>query len=88
VLVLHVMDPAELTLGGPAEARFEDPETKSAVVLRPRDWAGAYSETVGRVVREWRLACRRHGIRYHRITTDTPYGIGLCEALAPDPRTG
>jgi uncharacterized protein (DUF58 family) len=88
VLVLHVMDPAELTLGGPAEARFEDPETRSAVVLRPRDWAGAYRETVRHVVGEWRLACRRHGIRYHQVTTDTPYGTVLREALAPDPRTG
>ena len=88
VLVLHVMDPAELALGGPAEARFEDPETKSAVVLRPRDWAGAYSDTVRHVVGEWRLACRRHGIRYHRVMTDTPYGAVLREALAPEPRTG
>jgi uncharacterized protein (DUF58 family) len=88
VLVLHVMDPAELALGGPAEARFEDPETKRAVVLRPRDWAGAYSETVRHVVGEWRLACRRHGIRYHRVTTDTPFGVVLREALAPEPRTG
>jgi uncharacterized protein (DUF58 family) len=88
VLVLHIMDPAELTLGGPAEARFEDPETRSAVVLRPRDWAGAYRETVRHVVGEWRLACRRHGIRYHRVTTDTPYGTVLREALAPDSRSG
>jgi uncharacterized protein (DUF58 family) len=88
VLVLHVMDPAELTLGGPAEARFEDPETGRAVVLRPRDWAGAYRETVRHVVSHWRLACRRHGIRYHRVTTDTPYGTALREALAPEPRPG
>jgi hypothetical protein len=53
-------------------------------VLRPRDWAGAYQETVRQVVGEWRLACRRHGIRYHRVTTDTPYGTVLREALAPD----
>ena len=87
VLVLHVMDPAEVSLGGPAEARFEDPETHAAVVLRPRDWAGAYRETVSHVVGEWRLACRRHGIAYHRVTTDTPYGVVLREALAPPPRS-
>ena len=86
VLVLHVMDPAEVALGGPAEARFEDPETRAAVVLRPRDWAGAYRDTVRTVIREWRLACHRHGIGYHRVTTDTPYGIVLREALAPSPR--
>ncbi|HUF35619.1 MAG TPA: DUF58 domain-containing protein [Gemmatimonadales bacterium] len=88
VVVLHILDPAELTLAGPAEARFEDPETRATVVLRPRDWAAAYGETVRNVVGEWRLACRRHGIRYHRVTTDTPYGLVLREALAQGSRPG
>ncbi|HEX6105090.1 MAG TPA: DUF58 domain-containing protein [Gemmatimonadales bacterium] len=88
VVVLHILDPAELTLAGPAEARFEDPETRAAVVLRPRDWAGAYRETVQHVVGEWRLACRRHGIHYHKVTTDTPYGLVLRETLAQGSRTG
>jgi uncharacterized protein (DUF58 family) len=83
VLVLHIMDPAEVTLAGPSEARFQDPETQAAVVLRPRDWAAAYRDTVRRVVSEWRVACRRHGIAYHRVTTDTPFGVALREALAP-----
>jgi uncharacterized protein (DUF58 family) len=87
VLVLHLMDPGEVTLAGPAEARFEDPESRAAVVLRPRDWAGAYRETVRTVIHDWRLACRRHGIGYHRVITDTPYGIVLREALAPSSRT-
>src|SRR4051794_15574818 len=56
VLVLHLMDPAEVALAGPAEARFEDPETRASVVLRPRDWAGPYHDTVPGVVSEWRLA--------------------------------
>ena len=87
VLVLHIMDPGELDLSGPNEARFEDPETRAAVILRPRDWAGAYRDTVRTVVSEWRLACRRHGIAYHRITTDTPFGIVLREALSPPSRS-
>src|SRR5687768_10154684 len=36
VLVLHIMDPGEVTLSGPSEVRFEDPESRDAVVLRPR----------------------------------------------------
>src|SRR5919107_3397044 len=36
VLVLHIMDPAEVNLGGPNEARFEDPETHTTVVVRTR----------------------------------------------------
>jgi len=81
VLVLHVMDPAEIALGGPAEARFEDPETGQAVTLRPADWAGVYAKTVAGVVLDWRLACRRHGIAYERVTTDTPFGIALRQTL-------
>ena len=87
VVVLHLMDPAEVALSGPAEARFEDPETREAVVLRPRDWAGAYRETLRQVIGDWRLACRRHGIRYHQVITTTPFGTVLREALAPAPAT-
>jgi len=87
VLVLHIMDPAEVSLAGPNEARFEDPESRAAVVLRPRDWAGAYSDTVRAVVSEWRLDCRRHGIAYHRVTTDTPFGVVLRAALTPPSRS-
>lgn len=81
VLVLHVMDPSEITLGGPAEARFEDPETGEAVTVRPADWASVYSKTVEGVVHDWRVACRRHRIFYERITTDTPFGLALRQAL-------
>jgi len=81
VLVLHVMDPSEIALSGPAEARFEDPETGDAVTLRPADWAGVYTKTVEGVVLDWRLACRRHGIAYERVTTDTPFGVALRQAL-------
>ena len=73
VLVLHLMDPAEVALGGPAEARFEDPETRAAVVLRPRDWAGAYRRhgpRRGAASGGWPAAGTAS--RYHRVTTDTP----------------
>ena len=81
VLVLHLMDPGEVELGGPAEARFEDPETGDAVALRPRDWADAYARAVGAAVDRWWFACRERGIAYHRITTDTPFGLALRAAL-------
>ena len=60
----------------------EDPESHDAVVLRPREWAGAYEQAVGDAVKQWRAACRRHGIFYHRALTDTPFGDVLREALA------
>lgn len=82
VMVLHVMDPAELELGGPAEARFEDPETRQGVILRPKDWAAAYRDTVAGVVDAWRRACRSSGIQYHHLTTSTPFGLALRHVLS------
>lgn len=82
VLVFHLMDPAEVNLEGPAEARFEDPETRTAITLRPRDWANVYRDTVAGIVDEWYRACRRRGIAYFRVTTDTPFGLALRQALA------
>lgn len=83
VIVLHVMDPAEVNLAGTTEVRLEDPETRAGVVLRPRDWAAEYQRTVAQVVSDWSLSCNRHGIKYHRVTTDTPFGLVLRDVIAP-----
>jgi uncharacterized protein (DUF58 family) len=77
VVVFHLMDPAEAQLGGPPEVRFRDPESKSTVVVRPRELARAYADTVRREISAWRTACRRHGIAYHHVLTDLPFGMAL-----------
>lgn len=79
VIVFHLMDPAEEQLegGGPPEVRFRDPESQASVVVRPRELAHAYGETVRREITAWRTACRRHGITYHHVRTDLPFGMAL-----------
>jgi uncharacterized protein (DUF58 family) len=77
VIVFHLMDPAEVELGGPPEVRFRDPESPASVVVRPRELARAYGETVRREVAAWRTACRRLGIAYHHVQTDLPFGMAL-----------
>jgi uncharacterized protein (DUF58 family) len=77
VIVFHLMDPAEVELAGPPEVRFTDPESPASVVVRPRELAHAYAETVQRVIAAWRTACRRHGIAYHHVQTDLPFGMAL-----------
>ncbi|HVH09615.1 MAG TPA: DUF58 domain-containing protein [Gemmatimonadales bacterium] len=77
VIVLHVMDPAEAVLAGPPEVRFRDPESTTSVVVRPRELARVYAETVRREIAAWRTACRRHGIAYHHVLTDLPFGMAL-----------
>jgi len=77
VIVFHVMDRAELELTGPAEVQFRDPESEVSVVVRPRELARAYGVTVQREIAAWRSACRRHGIAYHTVRTDMPFGLAL-----------
>ena len=77
VVVLHLMDPAERELAGPPEVRFRDPESGVSLVVRPRELARAYRDTVQREIAAWRAACRRHGIAYHDIMTDQPFGLAL-----------
>src|SRR6059036_298616 len=77
VIVLHTMDPAEAELSGPPEVRLRDPESAASVVVRPRELARAYGETVRREIAAWRTACRRHGIAYHHVLTDMPFGMAL-----------
>jgi uncharacterized protein (DUF58 family) len=86
VMVLHVMDPAELDLAPGGEARFVDPETGAGVVAAPRDLGRDYRATVDRVVRAWRRACRSSGIGYHHVTTTTPFGHALRRAAAAEGR--
>ena len=74
VLVLHIMDPAELTLEGPPEARFEDPETGTSITARPRELRVVYQKTVRGTIEAWRSACRGGGVHYHHVLTDTPFG--------------
>jgi len=77
VVVLHLMDPAEVELAGPPEVRYRDPESAGAVVVRPRELARTYRETVQREIAAWRAACRRHDIAYHHVTTEQPFGLAL-----------
>src|SRR5947209_531408 len=77
VIVVHLMDPAEAELSGPPEVRFRDPESAASVVVRPRELAHVYAQTVRREVAAWRSACRRHGIAYHHVLTDMPFGTAL-----------
>jgi uncharacterized protein (DUF58 family) len=88
VMVFHIMDPAERSLEGAAEARFQDPETGETVVARPRELRGLYERTVGDSVTAWRAACRRGGMAYHHVLTDTPFGYVLRQAATGRSRLG
>ncbi len=77
VVVFHLMDRGEAELSGPPEVRFRDPESDASVVVRPRELARAYGVAVRGEIAAWRTACRRHGIAYHHVLTDMPFGLAL-----------
>src|SRR2546423_1473849 len=52
-------------------------ESAASVVVRPRELARAYRDTVRREIAAWRTTCRRHGILYHHVLTDLPFGMAL-----------
>jgi uncharacterized protein (DUF58 family) len=88
VVLFHLMDPAEYRLEGPAEVRFRDLESPASVVVRPKEVARVYRETVDGVIQAWHTQCRRHGIAYHHVTTDTPFGHALRRATDTRRRLG
>jgi uncharacterized protein (DUF58 family) len=88
VLVFHLMDPGELELEGPPEVRFEDPETGHGLVVRPREFRGVYRAAVDRSIAAWRGACRRAGMTYLHVRTDTPFGHVLRRAADRRARLG
>jgi uncharacterized protein (DUF58 family) len=77
VVVVHLMDRAEMELTGPPEVRFRDPESAASMVVRPRELARTYATTVQREIAAWRSACRGHGIAYHHVLSDMPFGMAL-----------
>ena len=77
IILIHLMDPAERELTGPPEVRFRDPESNASLVVRPRELARAYRDTVRHEIAAWRTACRRHDIAYHDVSTDQPFGLTL-----------
>ncbi|MDH5644336.1 MAG: DUF58 domain-containing protein [Gemmatimonadota bacterium] len=80
VVVLHVMDPGEWDLEGPPEANYKDVETGVRMTVRPRELRAAYHDTVRHAVNAWQSHCRRNGIAYHHVLTDTPFGLVLRRA--------
>src|SRR5256714_6341446 len=82
ITVLHVMDPAERSLGGTGEALFVDPETDLQVPASISDVRAAYRSTVEEVIDEWRTMLAASGVSYEVVVTDQPFGVPLRKAFA------
>ncbi len=81
LVVFHLVDPAEATLGFAQATVFEDVESALRVYVDPaaarRDYVAAFEAHAAAV----RATCQRLGIGYHRLSTDQPLELALLALL-------
>jgi uncharacterized protein (DUF58 family) len=82
VVVMHVLDPAELDLPQSNEALFVDPESGVEVAATVADVRAAYQATVREAMAEWRRSFTAYGASYEPVITDAPFGVALRRAFS------
>jgi uncharacterized protein (DUF58 family) len=81
VLLLHVLDAAELDFPFDDSAVFEDLETGKTLSAESAEIARAYRETMDQELQQWRAMCSRQKIGYLQLRTDQPLGPILARYL-------
>jgi len=82
IILLHLMDPAELEFPFTRITQFVDQETNQKLQVDPRYVRGAYVEEVRAFVERYRRECSDRNIEYLLTPTDTPYERMLLNYLA------
>ncbi len=73
VLVLHVVDPAEMMFPYTRPTRFQDMEGGGQVTTSGRSARARYLERFEAFLKETRTACLERGVAYELTCTDAPY---------------
>ena len=82
VIVLHILDPAELDFPFQQVTMFKGLEALGEVVTEPRSLQAAYKREIQSFVRRIRAGCRASQIDYVTIRTDEPLDAVLRTFLA------
>ena len=82
VILMHVLDPAELDFRFQRTTLFKGMEQLPEVMVEPRALRKAYLEEFGRFVRRVKKGCRKHRIDYVPMRTDQPMEVALSSYLA------
>ena len=72
ILVLHVLDPAELSLPEGGLAEFRELETRNRMVVQTEDIRKAYAGEVQSYIDELRRGCAECRAAYYLVDTRTP----------------
>lgn len=82
VLVLHVVDPLELSFDYDGEVRFTDLETGTSITTQPRLVRDRYLALLDERLKSLVRALHEISVDYARFTTDTPFDRALSEYLS------
>jgi uncharacterized protein (DUF58 family) len=86
VILLHVLDPAELEFPFQKATLFRGLEDAATVMVEPRALRRAYLDEFGRYLRQLQEGCRTQRIDYVQVRTDQPLDVVLSSYLASRPR--
>lgn len=81
VILLHVLDPAELDFPFQHTTLFEGLEELPKMVVEPRALRKAYLRQFEGYLRRLKRGCRAHGIDYVELRTDQPLDVVLSSYL-------
>ncbi len=82
VVLLHVLDPAEIEFPFQQSTLFRGLEQRFNVLTEPAALRKAYLAEFSRYLRKLKTGCRRHGIDYVLLRTDQPLEMVLSNYLA------
>lgn len=88
VLVLHVMDDAELTFPYERLTRFKDMEGGGRVVANPKSLRSRYLARINAFTERLKQDCLQRRISYHLTNTKQPYDLALSAYLDKRSRMG
>ena len=81
VILLHVLDPAEIDFPFRKTTLFRGLEQLPDVLVEPRGLRKAYLKEFDRFIRRLKRGCRMYQIDYVRIRTDEPLDVALSSFL-------
>jgi uncharacterized protein (DUF58 family) len=82
VIILHVLDRAELEFPFVETTLFRGLEGLPNVLAEPRLLRAAYRQRLREFLRKMEAGCRAQGVDYTRMPTDRPLGLALSNCLA------
>lgn len=82
VILLHVLDPAELDFPFQRTTKFLGLEQRPDVVVEPRAIRTAYLNQINGFIHRLKKECRMHQISYVTMRTDQPLDVALSSFLA------